>query len=89
MRTQPIVKAALSTARPGSHSFATLQPLALKMPKLLRRFPCYSAGPLEKRDLQPPSLSMYISTHMQMEKMDFSPHRQPEFCQVLRMSSLL
>lgn len=86
---QPIVKAALSTAGPRSDLFLTLQPLALKFPMLLGSFPHCSAGPLENMDLQSPSHSTYICTHMQMEKMDFSAQRQPGFWQVLRVSSSL
>lgn len=53
VRTQPIVKAAVSTTRHSSDLFPTLQPLALKLSKLLRRFLCSSADPLGKRDWEP------------------------------------
>lgn len=69
--------------------FLALQPLALKLPMLLGSFPCSSAGPLKNTDLQSPPHSTYICTHMQMEEMDFSAHRQPEFWQVLRVSGSL
>lgn len=45
--------------------------------------------PFGKKGLGTPSCIMYVCTAMQMEKMNFSAHRQPEFCQVLRVSSLL
>lgn len=84
---QPIVKAALSTA--GPRSVSNTSATHSEIPMLLGSFPCCSAGPLENRDLQSPSHSTYICTHMQMEKMDFSAQRQPEFWQVLRASSSL
>lgn len=74
---------------PALSPFLTLQLLTPKLPMLLGTFPRCSAGPLENRDLQSPSHSMYIRTHMQMAKMDFSAHRQPEFWQVLMVSSSL
>lgn len=71
---------------PRSDLFLTFQSLALKFPMLSGSFPRRSAGPLENRDLQPPS---QVHTYEHMEQTDFRAHRQLEFWHVLRVSGLL